>query len=522
MDINQILLLGLSGVCFASLLFAKIMGRKEIDILLGLAAVTFFGFIFYLVPNQILTFFDVSFTTKSVLGIIWWTCAAFLVNALVKKFVYRRHLTPDGESTVPKILQHLVTAFIYLVAAMIVMRFVLHHSITAVATASGAIALILGYSSRTVFEEIFSGLALSANKPFAKGDLIQLNGEWAYVKDISWRSITYEDMDNNFVVVPNTVVAASKIRNLDQPTKSTRRTMYFRVEYNVPPKMVIAECDKAMSECPHIKPHPWNFTSFYEFDEYGMRYKLHFHIHHYDDWYVGSDELINAMWYRFARKGIRFAHQRHLNYKNPEDENRGIMGSAYNESSWSDLVAQFDQVPMFEGMTKDDMKDLAKSATMRILGPPEKIIEAGSETTSMFLIAYGTAEVYEVDEYGRETYMATTGETETIGLMSLLTGAPQRTSIRAKEELGVWEISSDSLHDLFEKKPKIMNNIAKNVARWQLEEDEAIDAIASSRTQAAKDLKKRTSSLSNRIARFFDHRNDDDDDNNNVELTNYQ
>ena len=67
---------------------------------------------------------------------------------------------------------------------MVVMRFVFNHSITAVATASGAIALILGYSSRTVFEEIFSGLALSANKPFAKGDLIQLNGEWAFVKDI--------------------------------------------------------------------------------------------------------------------------------------------------------------------------------------------------------------------------------------------------------------------------------------------------------------------------------------------------
>ena len=520
MDINQTLLLGLSGVCFVLLLIAKFSGNKNIDIPLGVAAIIFFGFIFYLVPNQILTFFDLSFTTKSILGIVWWTCAAFLVNALVKKFVYRLHLTPDGESTVPKILQHLVTAFIYLVAAMIVMRFVLHHSITAVATASGAIALILGYSSRTVFEEIFSGLALSANKPFVKGDLIQLNGEWAYVKDISWRSITYEDMDNNYVIVPNTVVAASKIRNLDNPTKGTRRTMYFRTEYNAPPELVIAECNKAMSECPHIKPHPWNFTSFYEFDEYGMKYKLHFHIHHYDDWYVGSDELINAMWYRFARKGIRFAHQRHLNYKNPEDENRGIMGSAYNESSWRDLVEQFGQVPMFEGMTKADMKELAKSATMRVLGPPEKIIEAGSTNTSMYIIAYGTAEVYEVDEHGRETYMASVGATESIGLMSLLIGAPQRTTIRAKEELGVWEISSDSLHELFEKKPEIMEYIAKNVARWQMEEDEAINAIATSRSEAERALKKHTSTLSDRIVKFFDGRNDDDDDNN-IEFKNY-
>ena len=149
-------------------------------------------------------------------------------------------------------------------------------------------------------------------------------------EDISWRSITYMDMDNNYVVVPNTLVASSKIRNLEQPSKITRRTMYFRVEYNIPPKVVIEECDKAMNDCPHIITHPWNFTSFYDSDEHGMRYKLHFYVGHYDDWYTGSDELMNAMWYRFARKGIRFAHQRHLNYKGAEDEKRGIKCSAYD------------------------------------------------------------------------------------------------------------------------------------------------------------------------------------------------
>jgi len=137
----------------------------------------------------------------------------------------------------------------------------------------------------------------------------------------------------------------------------------------------------------------------------------------------------------------------------------------------------------------------------------------------LYLIAYGTAEVYEVDEHGRETYMTTIGEAENIGLMSLLTGEPQRTTIRAKEELGVWEISCDSLHELFEKKPEIMENIANNVARWQTEEDEAINAIALSRSEAAKALKKRTSKLSDRIVKFFDGRNDDDDDN--VDFNNY-
>lgn len=521
MDLNKTLLLGILGLSLGLAFVAKLAGRKNIDIPVGLLALVFFGFVYMLTPDQTIHVLDFSIHTKTIAGVLWWLGAAFFINALVKKFVYGLHLTPDGETTVPIILQYLVTTFIYLIATMIAIHFVLEQSITALATASGAIALILGYSSRTVFEEVFSGLALSATKPFAKGDMIQLNNEWATIKDIGWRSITYLDMDNNDVVVPNTVVASSKIRNLNSPTDVTRRTMYFRVEYNIPPRNVIEECDQAMDECPHIRPHRWNFTSFYDFDEHGMRYKLHFHVNHPDDWYLASDELINAMWYRFPRKGIRFAHQRHLNYTNSEDEKRALKGSAYNEESWRDLIAQFDQVPMFEGMTNDDMKDLAKSATMRILGSPERIIEAGSKNTSMFLIAYGTANVYEVDESGQETYMATVGEAETIGLMSLLTGEPQRTRVRAKEELAVWEISSDSLHDLFEKKPEIMDNMAKNVVIWQAEEDEAINAIATTRSQTKQILSKRTNTLSDRISKFFDGRNDDDDDNNNIEYTNY-
>ena len=75
------------------------------------------------------------------------------------------------------------------------------------------------------------------------------------------------------------------------------------------------------------------------------------------------------------------------------------------------------------------------------------------------------------------------------------------------------------MHDLFEQKPEIMENIAKNVARWQLEEDEAINAIATSRSETAATLKRRTTRLSYRIAKFFDGRNDDDDDN--MEFNNY-
>lgn len=506
--------LALSAIFFAATLALRLSGQKKVHLYLGLSALNLFSFCYL--------FFDVFawiipeiWIEKSRLAIptLWWFSLAFVVNALINRFFYQRHLTLDGQPTVPLLLQHLVTIFVYLITLMIVMRSIFGESIITIVTASGAVALVFGYSSRTVLDEIFSGLAIYANKPFKKDDLIQLNDEWGYVKDINWRSMTYLDMDQNEVVVPNTTVATSKIRNLDRPGVMTRRTLFFRAEYNIPPKIVVGECEAAMKDCPHIAPHPWNFVSFFSFDEKGMNYKLHFHVTHYDHWYVASDELVNAIWYRFARKGIRFAHQRHLNFTTSEDEKQGLPNSAYDDANWRDLIERFKQVPMFEGMIKEDMEELAESAKWHIFGPPERIVQAGSLSTSMFIIVSGLVDVYEVDVAGTETWMMSAGDSECIGIMSLLTGAPQRTTCRAKTETVLWEITSESLHTLFERKPPIMENIARNVAKWQTEENEALNTIEMNRQQENAVIKKRAHSLSELITHFFDRRDDDDDRN---------
>ena len=504
----------MSGIALLSYLFLHLRQGGKFHFYSGIAAVNFFASAILFFDRAALVFGDISDLDQERLmrffiALLWVSCA-YLLDAWIKTFVYPKRLTTDGDTKVPLLLQHIISVVIYLSIAMIVMRYVYHQPITTVAATSGAVALALGYSARSLLDEFFAGLALNLSVPFEKDELVQINDEWGYIRDITWRSISYLDMNQNIVVVPNTIVANSKILNLDRPSKMCRRTFEFRVEYNIPPNVVIEEAEAAMKECPHVMDHPWNFVGFLGFDEKGMRYKSHFHIEHYDHWYTGIDEVVNSMWYRFSRKGIRFAHQRHLNFTSEIDEKRPLPGSAYNEENWRDLTERFTQVPMFEGVTRADMEELAKCATLHIVGPPERIIRAGSKHTSMFMIATGSADVYEVDENGRETLMASAGPSETLGLMSVLTGDPQRTTIRAREESAVWEISSESLHQLFERKPDVMKNIAESITQWQAEEDEAIKALAMSRQQESGYIKKRTNFLVNRISRFF-HKSKEDE-----------
>jgi small-conductance mechanosensitive channel/CRP-like cAMP-binding protein len=501
------------GLLFLVLLVQRLRRRSGVRIPLGLTAIGFFGSL-YLLHDHLLGLYSTLPSLQSgeidkANAALFWLAVAYTVNVFIKRFVYRRRLTLEGDPKVPLIIQYMVTLLIYMVAAMIIIRLVYQQPIFAIAATSGALAIVLGYSARTVLEEVFAGIALNFSSPFEKGDLVQLNDEWASIKDIGWRSITYLDMDNNSVVVPNSVVAKSKIRNLDRPDGVTRRLFYFLIEYNVPPRVVIDIAQDAMKECPNIIDHEWNDVCLFEFDETGIRYRAALHIAHYNDWWIASDEYFNAVWYAFKRAGIRFGQQRHLNYADHENADRSLPNSALDDSNWQALVERFDQTPMFDSVTNEDMKELAQSASLHVVGPPERIIRAGSKRTSMYLIASGEADVYEVDGKGKETWMAEICEGETVGLMSLLTGVPQKTTIRARSETAVWEISSESLHALFDKKPQIMDNLAEAVVKWQAEETDALNAIQLSREQEQNLMDKRASSLSQRITKFFDKDKDD-------------
>jgi len=512
--LTKTLVLAALGLLLIVLIVARIRRREGVRIPLGITAIAFFVAC-YLLRDQfsgVLT----NITGRSNLQIgqgiatMLWLSIAYTVNVFVKRFGYKRRLTAEGDSKVPLIIQYLVTALIYMAAGMVILRFVFGQSIFALAATSGALAIVLGYSARSVLDEIFAGIALNFSSPFEKGDLVQLNEEWALIKDIGWRSITYLDMDSNSVVVPNSVVAASKIRNLDKPDNITRRLFYFKVEYNAPPKVVLELATAAMDECPHVIDHEWNDVCLFDFDDTGIRYRVALHIEHYNHWWLASDEYFNALWYRFKRAGIRFGQQRHLNFQNNENADRALPDSVLDDTNWHNLVDRFDQTPMFDGMTKDDMSELARSAELHIVGPPERIIRAGSKRSSMYLMAAGESDVYRVDNNGKETWMAGVSEGETVGLMSLLTGTPQRTTIRARTECAVWEISSDSLHALFDRKPEVMDNIAAAVAQWQADEDEAFQAMDLSQKQEQNLLDKRASTLYKRIARFFDGTKDDE------------
>ncbi len=161
---------------------------------------------------------------------------AFTIDMGLRIFVWRRILLRSGKQAVPPLLMGAVGFFIYLLCFLTVVQFVFGQSVTALATVSGALAVILGLSAQTTLGEMFAGIAIALSRPLRIGDWVKIGQlDEGRVKDMTWRMVQIETTDKNIINVTNRVVADSPIRNFSYPNSVMRikDMIYFPVGHDI-------------------------------------------------------------------------------------------------------------------------------------------------------------------------------------------------------------------------------------------------------------------------------------------------
>ena len=119
----------------------------------------------------------------------------------------------------PRILKDLalVAAALAVVAAELNSQGVL----TTIGSAAvlGGLAFIVGPGSATQVGNISSALAVQVERQFSVGDWVEIAGELGRVENISWNSTyLYDDVDDRYIVIPNSLIDHSKTINYSRPS----------------------------------------------------------------------------------------------------------------------------------------------------------------------------------------------------------------------------------------------------------------------------------------------------------------
>lgn len=182
-------------------------------------------------------------------------------------------------------------------------------SITPIVASLGIGSLAVALALQPTLENFFSGLQMIADKPLRVGDFVELDsGEQGFVEKIGWRSTWIKMLPNNIVIMPNSVLAQSKLINYYYPEKQLSVPVDVGVHYDSDLEHVEKVTLEVAREILHS--HKWGvpeyetFVVFHTFDNSSINFTVMLRAQEYFNRFFIKSAFIKALHKRFKDEGI--------------------------------------------------------------------------------------------------------------------------------------------------------------------------------------------------------------------------
>ncbi|MBW6440904.1 mechanosensitive ion channel family protein [Patescibacteria group bacterium] len=170
---------------------------------------------------------------QSLAIIIWIFAISNIVNVIIVKlgfkFAARTKSTLDDE--LMPLFEKLSRIVIYFAGIMILLQ-IWNIDITPFLASAGIAGFVIAFAAQDTISHLFGGISIYFDKPFRVGDRVQLDSsEIGDVLEIGIRSTRIKTFDETVIVIPNNIIASSKIINYNQPASKIKQKITVKVAY---------------------------------------------------------------------------------------------------------------------------------------------------------------------------------------------------------------------------------------------------------------------------------------------------
>lgn len=128
-------------------------------------------------------------------------------------------------------------------------------------------------------------------------------------------------------------------------------------------------------------------------------------------------------------------------------------------------TAIFDQIPLFEILSKSERDSLADRFKLRQHPKNSIIINEGDDTSSFYIILGGRVKVYLTDESGKEVILNIQGEGEYLGEVALLDEGPRSASVATIEDSRFAVLNRQSFIECISENPQLSLKIMQGLTQ---------------------------------------------------------
>jgi small-conductance mechanosensitive channel/CRP-like cAMP-binding protein len=421
----------------------------------------------------------------SLFKIVWWLAGSWLLAGFFRAALVFKQ--PPRET---RFLQDLVVGFIYVGAVLAIIGDVLDMPVSGLLAASGVIAIVLGLALQNTLGDVFSGIVLNLAKPYHPGDWVILDGGMqGRVIETNWRATKILTAGNDLAIIPNSVVAKSKLVNASQPMRAHGVVIIIRLESIVAPSAGCAALEAALLSCNRILRIPAPTVAVRSLDAVALECEVQFFVPDIERAPEAQNELFDLVFRHCASTGIRLA---------PPAGSPVALPPRAARPDPADIPRRLlDRLPIFAPLSEEERVGLAPKMKRRAHKPGDVVVEQGSVAQALFVLTTGVLVALQDRGAGEEEVMRL-APGDSFGEAGLLAGAATMFKITALTKATIYEIAKSDLAPILEDRPAIAAELGQILARRQavgkarLEEfadrDKPGDNLAARLAQRVKDL----------------------------------
>lgn len=128
-----------------------------------------------------------------------------------------------GNDALLGFVSKIIKVIIYIIAGFIIVN-ELGYDLSGIVAGLGIFSAVIALAAQDLAKNIIAGCSIITDKPFDVGDFIELNTLTGTVEDITFRSIRIRNVENQVIVVPNSIISTSTLINY---TKMQKRRYFL-------------------------------------------------------------------------------------------------------------------------------------------------------------------------------------------------------------------------------------------------------------------------------------------------------
>jgi len=395
------------------------------------------------------------------LEVVWWLVGAWLVVGFLRAFVVLGRQARES-----KLVQDLLAAITYSAAIFAIVADVFDLPLKGLLATSGVVAVVVGLALQSSLGDIFSGIVLNIERPYRVGDWIILDDNvQGKVIETNWRATHMLTGKQDVAIIPNSIIAKSRLVNCSTPTKIHGASVRVKLEPSLTPAAGRNLLREVLLGSTHILRAPEPTVTIKDLSAEMIDYELTYSVADISAVDLAQNDLFDRIFRAAASAGAKFS---------PRFAAARIDASTKDNEPKSVPERLLAGISLFSTLTANEKALLASKMERKDFSPGDLIVKAGTILQALSIVSRGVL-VASIEEGGRKIEVARLARGTFFGEIGLLTGEPLNGEIIALTRVFIYEISKDALSPLLKARPGMAEELSESLASRRLTHRAVLD-----------------------------------------------